>query len=223
MGTNAVRHSVRRRESDDLWSFACRAGSLNHFVCLISAGWDVQCITLSVIDPPDLKSSVPDPRAENDDVTELPDSEQADAASLPAKGRLAGLDYGTRRIGVAVSTPEQTIASPHETYTRRSLSRDAEYLTQFIRENRIVGVVVGLPMHTGGEEGIKAAEAREFGAWVATTVNRPVAFWDERFTTAVASDLLREAGVPRSKRKARLDKLAAQILLQSYLDARPPR
>lgn len=154
--------------------------------------------------------------------TTNPGVESGPAVLLPPEGRLLGLDYGTVRIGVAMSTPERTIASPHETYTRRSLARDAEYLSQLVRENRIVGIVVGLPMHTGGEEGVKAGEARRFGEWVSTTVARPVVFWDERYTTAVAGDLLREAGVPRSKRKARLDKLAAQILLQGYLDAHLP-
>src|SRR5262245_37899720 len=87
---------------------------------------------------------------------------------LPKIGRLLGLDYGTKRVGLAISTPEQTIASPLETYSRKTETHDSQYLTKVAREHRIVGIVVGLPMHTGGEEGIKAREAREFGEWVST-------------------------------------------------------
>jgi putative holliday junction resolvase len=139
---------------------------------------------------------------------------------LPRPGRLLGLDFGTKRVGVALSTPEQTIASPLETYSRKSAGQDAEALARLVKEHRIVGIVVGLPMHTGGEEGIKAREARDFGQWVSAVAGRPVTFWDERFTTSVAQDLMREAGVPKSKWKERVDKLAAQILLQSFLDSR---
>jgi putative holliday junction resolvase len=156
---------------------------------------------------------VTDPNSEGD-------SRLVEPEALPSQGRLLGLDFGTKRVGLAISTPEQTIASPFETYARKSESRDAEFLVRVVREHRIVGIVVGLPMHTGGEEGIKAREARDFGQWVSSATELPVAFWDERFTTAVAQDLMRDAGVPRSKWKERVDKLAAQILLQSFLDSR---
>ena len=137
---------------------------------------------------------------------------------FPVDGRLLGLDFGTVRIGVAISTPEQTIASPLEIYTRRSERLDTAYFQSLVKENRIVGGVIGLPMHVGGEEGTSAYLAREFGKWLTTITNRPVTFWDERYTSSVAADMLRDAGVARSKRKQRLDMLAAQILLQSYLD-----
>ncbi len=138
--------------------------------------------------------------------------------SFPTDGRLLGIDYGTVRVGLAISTPEQTIASPIEVYQRRSERLDAAYFQQFVKENRIAGLVVGLPMHVNGEEGQKAHEARQFGTWLAATVSRPVIWWDERYTSSVAADLLRDAGVARTKRKQRLDMLAAQIFLQSYLD-----
>jgi putative Holliday junction resolvase len=142
---------------------------------------------------------------------------------LPREGRLIGLDYGTVRVGVAISTPDQTIASPLEIYQRRSLPKDATYFAELVRENRAVGLVVGLPMHIGGEEGIKAREAREFGAWVAGLTGLPVDFADERYTSAIAEDMLREAGLTKARRKQRIDKLAAQIFLQSFLDSRQPR
>jgi putative Holliday junction resolvase len=142
----------------------------------------------------------------------------SDPSPFPTDGRLLGLDFGTVRVGIAISTPEQTIASPMEIYTRRSERLDTTYYQSLVKENRVVGAVVGLPMHVGGEEGTSAQLAREFGAWFTSITNRPVTFWDERYTSSVAADMLRVAGVARSKRKQRLDMLAAQILLQSYLD-----
>jgi putative Holliday junction resolvase len=137
---------------------------------------------------------------------------------FPSDGRLLGIDFGTVRIGVAISTPEQTIASPMEVYTRRSEKLDTAYFQSLVKENRIAGAVIGLPMHVGGEEGQSAYLAREFGTWFSSITSRPVTYWDERYTSSVAADMLRDAGVARSKRKQRLDMLAAQILLQSYLD-----
>ena len=151
----------------------------------------------------------------------------SDPAPFPIEGRLLGLDFGTVRIGIAVSTPEQSIASPLDNYTRRSEKLDTAYYQSLVKENRIVGLVVGLPMHVNGDEGESAYLAREFGTWIASITLLPVTYWDERYTSSVAADLMRDAGVARSKRKQRLDKIAAQILLQSYLDEmlrrrRPP-
>ena len=114
---------------------------------------------------------------------------------LPREGRLLGLDFGTKRIGIAVSTPEQNIASPHENYTLRGERADAAWFRQLAADYRPAGIVVGLPIHMSGEEGTKAAEAREFGTWISDLLQLPVTFYDERFTTAIAEDILREAGL----------------------------
>lgn len=154
---------------------------------------------------------------------ELPPADkgtQSAIATVPTQGRLLGLDYGTHRIGTALSTPDQTIASPLENYTLRSDAADAAFLREQVREYRVVGLVVGLPIRSQGEEGAKAREARMFGDWAAKVTGLPVAYADERFTTAAAEDLLREAGMNRKQRKARLDKLAAQLMLQAFLDQR---
>ena len=142
------------------------------------------------------------------------------AETFPREGRLLGLDYGTKRVGIAVSTPEQNISSPLENYQRRSEPLDAAHLKELARDYRIAGIVVGLPVHMSGEEGQKAGEARAFGEWAGRVTGLPVRFWDERFTSAMAEDHLLAADMSRKKRKARLDMLAAQILLQSYLDAK---
>lgn len=142
---------------------------------------------------------------------------------FPVEGRLLGLDYGTRRIGFAISTYEQNIASPIANYTLRSESLDARFLREVVSNYRPVGLVVGLPVHVNGEEGQAAYEARQFGAWAADVTGLPITFWDERYTSAVAEEYLLAAEMTRKQRKARLDKMAAQIMLQSYLDEKQRR
>jgi len=141
-------------------------------------------------------------------------------SEVPRHGRLLGLDFGTVRIGLAVCDEEQRLAVPLETYTRRDPERDARHLTSVLRDYRIVGLVIGLPLHMGGEEGKKAGEARRFGAWAGSIARLPVAFWDERLTTSQADEHLEAANLSPKKRKLLRDKIAAQIMLQSFLDSR---
>lgn len=141
-------------------------------------------------------------------------------SELPRIGRLIGLDYGTRRLGVAVSNPDQSIASPVVNWDRRDRAQDERFLARQVQEYRAVGLVVGLPVHMSGDEGEKAREARDFGAWAAAACGLPVAFHDERYSTAFADEQLRSAGLGHKQRQARRDMLAAQYLLQSYLDSR---
>jgi putative Holliday junction resolvase len=151
------------------------------------------------------------------------DADRASAAGerdVPRCGPLLGLDYGTRRVGLAVSDEDQRLAVPLETYTRRTRDDDARYLRAVIGDYRIVALVVGLPLHMGGEEGQKAAEARRFGAWAKEVAQLPIAFWDERLSTSLADEHLVAANLNPKKRKLLRDKIAAQIMLQSYLDSR---
>jgi putative holliday junction resolvase len=138
---------------------------------------------------------------------------------LPCTGRLAAIDYGTVRIGVAITDPDQRLASPLENYTRRGLALDATWLSQLVVRERVVGFVVGLPVHTSGCESQKSAEARQFGQWVSKVTGLPVRSFDERFTSAHAESLLLDAQVTKKRRKERLDKVAAQILLSAYLES----
>lgn len=137
-------------------------------------------------------------------------------------GRLLGVDYGSVRVGLAVSDPDRRFAFPLETYARRARDQDAAYFRDLVRRENVAGLVVGLPVHTDGREGVKAAEARAFGRWLAEVTGLPVAFWDERFTTAEAESALWDAGLTHKRRKERRDKVAAQILLRTYLDAGCP-
>jgi putative Holliday junction resolvase len=151
---------------------------------------------------------------------ESPSPDHGPPSTVPRQGRLLGLDYGTHRIGTALSTPDQTIASPLENYTLLSDAADAAFLREQVREYRVVALVVGLPIRSQGEEGAKAREARMFGDWAGRMTGLPVAYADESYSTAAAEDLLRDAGLNRKQRKARLDKLAAQLMLQAFLDRR---
>lgn len=139
---------------------------------------------------------------------------------MSARTRLLGVDYGSVRVGLAVCDAGRTIASPLATYRRRGREPDAAFFRQLMVREDIGGLVVGLPIHMDGREGQKAAEARAYGAWLADTTGLPVAFWDERCTTVAAEEHLWEAGLTHKRRKARRDQVAAQLVLQSYLDAR---
>jgi putative Holliday junction resolvase len=139
--------------------------------------------------------------------------------ALPRSGRLAGIDYGTVRIGVAITDPEQRLASPLENYTRRSPAIDAAWFKQLATQERIVGFVVGLPVFGSGDESPKSREARQFGQWLGELTGLPVRYFDERYTSAHAEALLIDADYTRKQRKQRLDKLAAQILLAAYLES----
>jgi len=138
---------------------------------------------------------------------------------LPRSGRLAAIDYGTVRLGVAITDPDQRLSSPLENYTRRGKDADAAWLLELSKAERIVGFVVGLPVHISGDESQKSREARQFAKWVGEITSLPVALFDERFTSAQAEALLLEAELTKKRRKERLDKLAAQILLATYLDS----
>jgi putative Holliday junction resolvase len=138
---------------------------------------------------------------------------------FPAQGRLAGVDFGTVRIGLAVCDPERRLASPYEIYHRRNPTADAEYFRHFVREERIVGFVVGLPLHASGEESQKSAEARAFGKWLHQITGQPVRYHDERYTSVLAEQSLLAARLTRKRRKQRLDKVAAQLILAAYLES----
>jgi putative Holliday junction resolvase len=140
-------------------------------------------------------------------------------SEFPRHGRLAGLDYGTVRIGIAVTDPEQRLASPLENYTRGGPAADADWIKRLAADERIAAFVVGLPVHTSGQESQKSAEARKFGQWIGEQTGLPVCFFDERYTSAHAEALLQEAGLTSKRRKERLDKLAAQIMLTAFLES----
>jgi putative Holliday junction resolvase len=141
---------------------------------------------------------------------------------VTATGRLLALDVGDVRIGLAVCDRDRVMASPYDQYTRRTPEKDAAFFTRLVAAEQVVGLVVGLPINMDGTEGPKAIAYRKYGEWLAGVLILPVAFFDERLTTHAAQGMLIDAGLSRQKRKERLDKLAATLILQAYLDTHRP-
>lgn len=136
--------------------------------------------------------------------------------------RVLGIDPGKTRLGLAICDAERRIASPLTTYTRRDAKQDADFFKKVIEDEEVGAIVIGLPVHLDGNEGEQAKSARQFGAWLHNATGLPCTFYDERFTTSEAEASLLDAGLTSKKRKARRDRVAAQILLQAYLDAGCP-
>lgn len=141
------------------------------------------------------------------------------AQEFPHRGRLIGIDYGTVRIGLASCDPDRILSSPLEVYVRKDLAADAKYFQQLIVAERPVGFVVGLPVHMSGDESEKSREARQFAAWLAELSHLPIAFQDERFTSAEADQSLAVGGLKRRKADRRRDMLAAQVILARFLES----
>jgi putative Holliday junction resolvase len=133
--------------------------------------------------------------------------------------RIAGIDYGTVRIGIALADTDVGIATPLANYTRRTGELDADYFRTLADEEKIGRFIVGLPVHLDGRESQKSHESRAFGEWLTNVTGIPVQFFDERFTTAEADELLGETHLTKKQRKARRDQLAAQIMLTAYLES----
>ncbi len=134
-------------------------------------------------------------------------------------GRIAGIDYGTVRIGIALTDPGRTIASPVENYNRCGPDGDARRFRRLAADEDVTLWVVGLPVHLDGHESQKSLEARQFGKWLADETGLPVVFFDERFTSLEAEQMLLQAELTSRRRKKRMDMLAAQIMLTGYLES----
>jgi putative Holliday junction resolvase len=135
--------------------------------------------------------------------------------------RIAALDVGEARIGVAVSDELGIAANPVGMVRRVGGRRDLEALAALLAPYRPERLVVGLPLGMNGSEGPQAVKARAFGARVAEHLGVPVDFWDERLTTVAAERVLLEADVSRRRRRELVDKMAATLILQGYLARRP--
>jgi putative Holliday junction resolvase len=133
--------------------------------------------------------------------------------------RILGIDYGSKRVGLSMSDPSGIVASPLGVRHRVSASQDGEYFRELVRAHQLARVVVGMPQNMDGTEAEKAHEARRYGAWMAAELGLPVHFFDERFTTRLAETHLKRSGSRQKARKKRRDMLAAQVMLQAYLDS----
>ncbi|HBY60248.1 MAG TPA: Holliday junction resolvase RuvX [Solibacterales bacterium] len=137
--------------------------------------------------------------------------------------RILALDFGKRRIGLALSDPLGLTAQGLQTLVRTTLREDLAHIGKLAAEREVTRFVVGLPVNMNGTEGPAAARARQFADKLAQFSGLPVDLWDERLTSVEAEELFRELGVSASRRRGDVDRVAAAILLQEYLDHhRPP-
>jgi putative Holliday junction resolvase len=133
--------------------------------------------------------------------------------------RIMGLDLGTRNIGVAVSDETGTIAQGRGTIIRKDDKSAIDRITEMIGEFDVKEIVVGLPVNMDGTLGERAEDSKVFAQELGRRTGLPVKLWDERLSTREAENIMLEADLPRKKRKKAVDRLAAQIILQGYLDS----
>ena len=137
---------------------------------------------------------------------------------LPEMGPLAGLDFGEKTIGVALSDRMRGVATPTLTIRRVKFTVDAEALIKLLNEREIVGLVLGLPRNMDGSEGPRAQATRAFARNLARLTPLPLTYWDERLSTVAAERALIEADTSRKRRKELIDHVAAGYILQGALD-----
>jgi putative holliday junction resolvase len=140
------------------------------------------------------------------------------ALSLPPKGRLIGIDLGSKTIGLAISDVERRLASPLKTLPRGAFGKNAEALTAIFSEFDIAGIVLGLPLDLNGRDNPRAQSTRAFARNLSTQSSLPIVLWDERFSTAVVTRSLIANDVSRARRAEVVDKMAAAYILQGAID-----
>ncbi|UWQ16765.1 Holliday junction resolvase RuvX [Jannaschia sp. M317] len=147
----------------------------------------------------------------HDDLSQL-------APALPPFGALAGLDLGTKTIGVAVSDGLQSVATPLQTIRRSKFTADAEALEAILTARDIRAIVLGLPLNMDGSEGPRVQSTRAFARNLARRIDTPITYWDERLSTVAAERALLEADTSRKRRSEVIDHVAAGYILQGALD-----
>ncbi len=140
------------------------------------------------------------------------------AAALPRAGAIAGLDLGTKTLGVAVSDGLRGVASPLTTIRRSKFTADAQALLKIAEERTLVGLILGLPRNMDGSEGPRAQSTRAFARNLERLTPLPISFWDERLSTVAAERALLEGDTSRKRRAEVIDQVAAGYILQGALD-----
>jgi putative holliday junction resolvase len=133
-------------------------------------------------------------------------------------GRVLGLDVGSKRIGVAISDPLGITAQGLETIRRQNKRLDFAALEKLVRDYEVREIVVGLPLRLSGAEGTQSEKMRLFAAEIQTRFQLPVHLWDERLTSAEANRVLRESEISIEKRAAAVDRMAAVLILQGWME-----
>ncbi|NVK45898.1 MAG: Holliday junction resolvase RuvX [Rhodobacteraceae bacterium] len=139
-------------------------------------------------------------------------------ASLPAMSALAGLDFGDKTIGVAISDRLRSVATPTETIRRKKFTQDAEALLKLLAAREVSGIVLGLPRNMDGSEGPRCQKTRAFARNLSQLTELPITFWDERLSSVAADRAMLEADMSRAKRADKIDQVAAGVILQGALD-----
>ncbi|MEL7263651.1 MAG: Holliday junction resolvase RuvX [Planctomycetota bacterium] len=139
--------------------------------------------------------------------------------AFPNSGRIAGVDFGTVRIGTAHCDPDRRLVSPLEVRQVTTPDSDAKYFSELATLERIGGWVVGLPLHMDGKESQRSEQARDFAVWLRDETQLPLRMFDERLTTVDADARAAAFGWSREMRKSKIDALAALVLLESFLES----
>jgi len=137
--------------------------------------------------------------------------------------RILGLDYGSKRIGVAVCDELGMTAQGLATIARKNRRHDLEEIAGFIRTYNVEKIVIGYPIRLDGTEGIQCEKVGKFASVLESAFSLPVIKWDETLSTKEAEEILIRANIARNRRKNIVDKLAASLILQGYLDAQERR
>jgi putative Holliday junction resolvase len=140
------------------------------------------------------------------------------AAALPDGGKLAGLDVGTKTIGLAICDPGWSFAGPSETVRRTKFTADLAALRAFVDREAVVGLVIGLPLNLDGSDSPRTQSVRAFARNL-LVLKLPILLWDERWSTQAVTRAMVAADVSRARRAAAVDKLAAAHILQGAIDA----
>ncbi|MEF8850671.1 MAG: Holliday junction resolvase RuvX [Candidatus Bipolaricaulota bacterium] len=135
-----------------------------------------------------------------------------------SKDKVLGLDWGSKRIGVAISDADRTVALGRETYRRENLEADIQYIQKLVSEEGVGLIVLGMPYHMDGGEGELAEAVKDFREALEGETSVPVETVDERLTSSEAERVMLESDLSREDRKRHRDKLAATLILQRYLD-----
>lgn len=139
-------------------------------------------------------------------------------AAVPPTTPLAGLDFGDKTIGVAISDRLRSVASPTDTIRRKKFTLDAEALLKLLAQREVAGIVLGLPRNMDGSEGPRCQKTRAFARNLGQLTDLPITFWDERLSSVAADRAMLEADMSRAKRAEKIDQVAAGVILQGALD-----
>jgi len=145
---------------------------------------------------------------------------EADAfrAALPPEGALLGIDLGTKTLGLALTDPVRTVATPHEVYARGKFKADSARLGDLAASRDVAGIVIGLPFNMDGSSGSRVQATRAYARNLSEKLRLPILLWDERLSTVAAERTLIAADASRARRRDVIDKLAATLILQTATD-----